>query len=255
MIGDSTQSRKGIEGFTAGLSGALKFYFSDRGHRVIVPVKSIQSLPVLLCRSFVDTLDFGGITLSGLKEEDSNSHIPTYLTSKGQQAYMKERSRSTNAHTYADQSLQESVSLACFQATYGNSWFRFVSQDGLASGLDNEEQFVAPLIALTASSVRRASQSRTLTQVKQTKDSQASTDTQVSAVRWADIGGLESVRKEVMNLIQLPITNPTLFPRGCPRRRGLLLFGPPGNGTDSVRFIFLIFCCNNTNSDSTGIFM
>ena len=47
-------------------------------------------------------------------------------------------------------------------------------------------------------------------------------------VRWEDIGGLSSVRKEIMDTVELPLKYPELF-KGS-RRSGILLFGPPGTG-------------------------
>jgi hypothetical protein len=47
-------------------------------------------------------------------------------------------------------------------------------------------------------------------------------------VRWEDIGGLSSVRHEIMDAVELPLKYPELF-KGS-RRSGILLFGPPGTG-------------------------
>jgi len=51
-------------------------------------------------------------------------------------------------------------------------------------------------------------------------------------VRWEDIGGLESIRKEIMDAVELPLKYPNLF-KGS-RRSGILLFGPPGTGKTLV---------------------
>ncbi len=47
-------------------------------------------------------------------------------------------------------------------------------------------------------------------------------------VRWEDIGGLESIRKEIMDAVELPLKYPHYFEGS--RRSGILLFGPPGTG-------------------------
>lgn len=52
----------------------------------------------------------------------------------------------------------------------------------------------------------------------------------VSPVRWEDIGGMEAVRKEIMDIFYLPSQYPTLFTNDVPRRRSILLYGPPGTG-------------------------
>jgi len=51
-------------------------------------------------------------------------------------------------------------------------------------------------------------------------------------VRWQDIGGLESIRKEIMDAVELPLKYPELFDGS--RRSGILLFGPPGTGKTLV---------------------
>jgi SpoVK/Ycf46/Vps4 family AAA+-type ATPase len=51
-------------------------------------------------------------------------------------------------------------------------------------------------------------------------------------VKWSDVGGLENVKKEVMEAIELPLKFPHLFANGVKKRAGILLYGPPGTGTD-----------------------
>lgn len=47
-------------------------------------------------------------------------------------------------------------------------------------------------------------------------------------VRWEDIGGMEHIRKEIMDAVELPLKYPQFFVGS--RRSGILLFGPPGTG-------------------------
>ena len=56
----------------------------------------------------------------------------------------------------------------------------------------------------------------------------------VAPLYWSDIGGLDTVRREILDIIQLPIQRPDLFPPGCPRRRAALLYGAPGTGKTLV---------------------
>jgi len=37
------------------------------------------------------------------------------------------------------------------------------------------------------------------------------------------------VRGEILEVLELPFKYPELFFPGCPRRQGVLLYGPPGN--------------------------
>jgi AAA+ superfamily predicted ATPase len=59
------------------------------------------------------------------------------------------------------------------------------------------------------------------------------TSAHVPSVHWRDIGGLEHVRREIMDAIELPLAHPHLFPAGL-GRSGILLFGPPGTGKTMV---------------------
>lgn len=60
------------------------------------------------------------------------------------------------------------------------------------------------------------------------------TNSKISPVHWSGIGGLESVRQEITEVIHLPQEQPQYFPPSLPRHRGLLLFGPPGTGKTLV---------------------
>ena len=50
----------------------------------------------------------------------------------------------------------------------------------------------------------------------------------IPSVRWEDVGGLEDVKRCILDTVQLPMKHPELFASGLRRRSGLLLYGPPG---------------------------
>jgi len=52
----------------------------------------------------------------------------------------------------------------------------------------------------------------------------------IPTVGWDDVGGLASVKAEILDTIQLPLERPDLFADGLKKRSGVLLFGPPGTG-------------------------
>lgn len=52
----------------------------------------------------------------------------------------------------------------------------------------------------------------------------------IPKVAWDDVGGLTSVKSDIMDTIQLPLEHPELFADGMKKRSGILLFGPPGTG-------------------------
>ncbi len=52
---------------------------------------------------------------------------------------------------------------------------------------------------------------------------------QVPSVRWADIGGMQDVKRAIREAIELPTTHSELFSSlGIAAPRGVLLYGPPG---------------------------
>ncbi|KAM5263296.1 peroxisome biogenesis factor 6 isoform 1-T1 [Ctenodactylus gundi] len=59
--------------------------------------------------------------------------------------------------------------------------------------------------------------------------SQAVGAPKIPSVSWHDVGGLQEVKKEILETIQLPLEHPELLGLGL-RRSGLLLHGPPGTG-------------------------
>jgi hypothetical protein len=61
--------------------------------------------------------------------------------------------------------------------------------------------------------------------------------TSLPNVRWEDVGGLESIRKEIMDAVELPLKYPTLFEGS--RRSGILLFGRECSSS----FLGYLSCC------------
>uniref|UniRef100_A0A7S2TSP1 Cell division cycle protein 48 n=1 Tax=Lotharella oceanica TaxID=641309 RepID=A0A7S2TSP1_9EUKA len=58
-----------------------------------------------------------------------------------------------------------------------------------------------------------------------------STTVSVPNVKWEDIGGLEDVKKQLVEMVQWPIEHPEIFLKyGQKPSRGVLFFGPPGCG-------------------------
>jgi transitional endoplasmic reticulum ATPase len=54
---------------------------------------------------------------------------------------------------------------------------------------------------------------------------------EIPNVRWDDIGDLEDIKRELTEIVELPINNPEVFERmGLKPSRGILFFGPPGTG-------------------------
>ncbi|XP_072970245.1 peroxisomal ATPase PEX6 [Typha angustifolia] len=52
----------------------------------------------------------------------------------------------------------------------------------------------------------------------------------VPNVKWEDVGGLEEVKKSILDTVQLPLIYKHFFSSGIRKRTGVLLYGPPGTG-------------------------
>ncbi|QRG37091.1 hypothetical protein FDK38_001461 [Candidozyma auris] len=49
-------------------------------------------------------------------------------------------------------------------------------------------------------------------------------------VKWEDIGGMDTVKGEILDTIDMPLKYPELFSNGLKKRSGILFYGPPGTG-------------------------
>ncbi|NIR13397.1 AAA family ATPase, partial [Candidatus Bathyarchaeota archaeon] len=50
-------------------------------------------------------------------------------------------------------------------------------------------------------------------------------------VKWSDIGGLDTAKQELKEVVEWPLKNPEAFRRlGITPPKGVLVFGPPGCG-------------------------
>merc|ERR1719468_763074 len=66
---------------------------------------------------------------------------------------------------------------------------------------------------------------------KSTPSALRETVVEVPNVTWADIGGLENVKKELQELVQYPVEHPEKFLKfGMMPSKGVLFYGPPGCG-------------------------
>jgi len=58
---------------------------------------------------------------------------------------------------------------------------------------------------------------------------------EVPNIRWEDIGGLEDVKRQLREVIEMPLEDPEAFARmGIRPPRGVLLFGAPGTGKTMI---------------------
>ncbi|GMH35252.1 hypothetical protein BSKO_03120 [Bryopsis sp. KO-2023] len=67
----------------------------------------------------------------------------------------------------------------------------------------------------------------------------------VPDVRWDDVGGLEDVKKVILETVELPMKHKQLFGSGVKRRSGVLLYGPPGVGKTLIAKAIATECSIN----------
>ncbi len=65
---------------------------------------------------------------------------------------------------------------------------------------------------------------------------------EVPNVNWADIGGLENVKRELQEVVQYPVEHPEKFEKfGMSPSKGVLFYGPPGM---FLKPIMSSLCCS-----------
>ncbi|KAL4857587.1 Peroxisome biogenesis protein 6 [Chlorella vulgaris] len=52
----------------------------------------------------------------------------------------------------------------------------------------------------------------------------------IPSVHWEDVGGMQDIKRAILDTVELPLKHPELFAGGLRRRSGVLLYGPPGTG-------------------------
>ncbi|MHB1829873.1 MAG: AAA family ATPase [Candidatus Micrarchaeaceae archaeon] len=78
----------------------------------------------------------------------------------------------------------------------------------------------------------RLTQANVLSALKKVKPSMLKEAMEnVPNVKWSDVGGLEKVKEEILEAVELPLTDPEAFKAfGIRPVKGIMLYGPPGTG-------------------------
>ena len=140
-------------------------------------------------------------------------------------AHILAASREKSVQGGGSVALTKAISRECalrwLQHQHGDGWMRGAGLDPLYTSTHREPKAMvdAPVVATTLAS---------LSEECKLADALKSVSAPVSAVRWDDIGGLHRQRQEILDVLLLPREHPDLFALGGGGRKGVLLFGPPG---------------------------
>ncbi|OQS07365.1 peroxisome assembly factor [Thraustotheca clavata] len=104
------------------------------------------------------------------------------------------------------------------------SSFRLAAMDELTTIEDD-----VLVDSLTTLSIRMEDIERALKE-QETKSSLGLGNASIPNIKWEDVGGLDHVKDEILDMVQLPLKHPELFASGVRQRSGILLYGPPGTG-------------------------
>ncbi|QPG76611.1 hypothetical protein FOA43_004003 [Brettanomyces nanus] len=113
-----------------------------------------------------------------------------------------------------------------------------VVQDAGRRALDEMEQLSAStqlpleqIVALNGGSIKiTATNYEEAMNSARDKNSDAIGAPKIPDVKWEDIGGLENVKGEILDTIDMPLKHPELFGDGMKKRSGIMFYGPPGTG-------------------------
>ncbi|CAI9270828.1 unnamed protein product [Lactuca saligna] len=108
--------------------------------------------------------------------------------------------------------------------------FSFMPRDIKALGADASSS----LIPVNGSSFEKLGDSKEfmVKALERSKKRNASTlgTPKVPNVKWEDVGGLEDVKKSILDTVQLPLLHKDLISSGLCKHSGVLLYGPPDTG-------------------------
>ena len=118
----------------------------------------------------------------------------------------------------ASQVLEQAASRAAAPAAEGNGG----SAEGTYSRAASSQQPVPAVTTHDLAAAIEAVRGRAATDIGAPK---------IPDVRWEDVGGLEDVKRAILDTVELPLKHPDLFSGGLRRRSGVLFYGPPGESS------------------------
>lgn len=214
------------------LHSSLKCFLSDIASSQSLKNKANTCLTIILLSNAVNRIpnSIRFLFEIKLKARITNSNIGFEMADIGR------NDLSGNANQQSD-TQQNSNQMVRLLSQHGYSWFEMIGFANLTecSNLREHKKGLLNKDNPNHIAMKHISNLISSKKIRIVNDSvHSSANSKISPVYWSDIGGLESVRQEITEVIHLPRDQPQYFPHSLPRQRGLLLFGPPGTGKTLV---------------------
>ena len=119
--------------------------------------------------------------------------------------------------------MQESMFISLAKKTAGFILSDFIGLFTRVNNRNRENGVVSKSVKITEKMIDFA-----LEEIRTLKAG-SSDSVKIPKVTWDDVGGLQDVKTDILDTIELPLKFPQLFSSGL-RRSGLLFYGPPGCG-------------------------
>ncbi|XP_050265419.1 peroxisome biogenesis protein 6 [Quercus robur] len=200
----------------------LKDVGKVRRHRVLLvaAADSSEGLPPTIRRCFSHEISMGPLTEEQRVEmlTQSLQSVSELLSNTGSEDFIKEIVGQTSGFMPRD--------LCALIADAGANLIpsgNVPNEKVEPKELDSDSHEVAPQV------LGKEGMTKALERSKKRNASALGTP-KVPNVKWEDVGGLEDVKKSILDTVQLPLLHKDLFSSGLRKRSGVLLYGPPGTG-------------------------
>ncbi|KAK7259407.1 hypothetical protein RIF29_25014 [Crotalaria pallida] len=201
------------------------------GHQVllIAAADSSEGLPLTIRRCFSHEISMGPLTEEQRAEMLSQSlqSVSKLLSDIDAEGFVKDMVGQTSGFMPRDMcALIADAGANLFprsNAAAGKGRIEDVNDSLGSEVMEDKNQKVSPQIPGKEDLMKALEQSKK-------RNASALGTPKVPNVKWEDVGGLEDVKKSILDTVQLPLLHKDLFSSGLRKRSGVLLYGPPGTG-------------------------
>ncbi|VFQ82114.1 unnamed protein product [Cuscuta campestris] len=203
------------------------------GHRVlfIAAANTSEGLPPTIRRCFSHEISMGPLTEEHRKEMVSKylEHLTAMLPNTSTEDLIKDIVGQTSGFMPSD-----------LRALIADAIVNMISTQNVNNGkseLEDLNEDISPVIKpvennglVSPSQVLSKDDIMKSMERSKKRSALALGAPKIPNVKWEDVGGLEDVKRSIMDTVQLPLLHKNLFSSGLRKRSGVLLYGPPGTG-------------------------